>query len=76
MDDATYTVPKHDWRKTKFLGAKMEKKLDYISLFPDRLFPRHDQLTKIFAKKKNTVPGPEHYDTTRNWVKKSGKDYE
>ena len=76
MDNSYYSIPTYDWKKTKFLGAKMEKKLDYIFLFPDKQFPRHDQLTKVFSKTKIDTPGPERYETTRNWVKNFGKDYD
>ena len=34
------------------------------------------ELTKIHLKKKHEVPGPEHYDMRKNWVKKSPYDYE
>ena len=76
MDDSTYTVPKYDWNRTKFLGEVRDKKLNYIMLFPEKLHPRQDQLVKIFAKKKHDTPGPERYDMTLNWSKRSGKDYE
>ena len=77
MDDATYKLPKYDWRpSSKFLGNVNSAKLDYIQLFADRLNPRHDQLTKIYAKRKHNVPGPQAYDTTRNWAKKPRHDYE
>ena len=76
MDDQAYKIPVYDWKKTKFLGIKNSKKLDYIMLFPEKVHPRPEELTKIYAKKKHDTPGPERYDMIRNWVKKTGHDYE
>ena len=45
-------------------------------LFPEKVHPRPEELTKIYAKKKHDTPGPERYDMIRNWVKKTGHDYE
>lgn len=75
MDNSIYNVPKFNWSRTKF-SENRQKKLDYISLFPEKVYPRPEELCKIYAKKKLTVPGPEVYDMTKNWSKKSPHDYE
>ena len=75
-DDNAYRIPVYDWKKTKFLGVKMQKKLDYISLFPDKQFPNQpEELVKIYEKKKIDTPGPETYELVRNWAKKGNHDY-
>ena len=72
-----YKIPIYDWKKTKFLGVKLQKKLDYISLFPEKQFPNQpEELVKIYEKKKIDTPGPETYDMVRNWAKKGHHDYE
>ena len=76
-DDKVYKIPIYDWKKTKFLGVKLQKKLDYISLFPEKQFPNQpEELVKIYEKKKIETPGPETYDMVRNWAKKGHHDYE
>ena len=75
MDDSFYKVPIYSWSKTKFSDHR-SKKLDYINLFPEKLHPKPEELTKIYARKKLFVPGPEVYDMTKNWSKKSPHDYE
>ena len=75
MDDAFYKVPKFSWSRTKFSESRT-KKLDYITLFPEKVNPPPEQLVKIYAKRKHDVPGPEYYDMTKNWSKKSPHDYE
>ena len=76
LDDEAYVIPKYCWKKPKFLGESREAKLDYISLFPEKTHPNEGELTKIHAKRKNATPGPNHYELTRDWGKKSAHDYE
>lgn len=75
LDDKVYRVPQYDWKKTKFLGQKWSKKLDYIYLFPEKYHTRPEELVKIHAKRKLTTPGPEHYDMIKNWSRRGGLDY-
>ena len=76
LDDNAYRIPVYDWKKPKYLGVKMQKKLDYICLFPEKVHPKPEELVKIHAKKKIDTPGPETYDMVRNWAKKGFHDYE
>ena len=75
MDDSNYVIPTFSWRRTKFNEIK-SKKLDYITLFPEKLHVEPGQLIKIYAKKKHDTPGPTEYDMTRNWTSKSGQGYD
>ena len=71
LDDEAYVIPKYCWKKPKFLGDSRQAKLDYINLFPEKTHPNEGELTKIHAKRKNTTPGPNYYETTHDWAKKS-----
>ena len=75
FDDKNYVVPIFNWRKPKFIESR-SKKLDYIYVFSDKQVFTPEKLTKVFTKRKHTVPGPEHYDMIRHWGKRSTKDYE
>ena len=75
MENSDYVVPLHSWSKPKFSESR-EKKLDYISVFAEKVSVEPGKLTKIFAKKKHTVPGPEVYDMTINWSKPSTNDFD
>lgn len=69
-------MPQYSWNKIKYLGDTRSAKLDYVCLFPEKMNPREGELTKIHARRKNNLPGPCHYELTRNWAKKSMHDYE
>lgn len=69
MDDSIYKVPTFSWKKPKFSNSRV-KKLDYISVFAEHPVVEPGKLIKIFAKKKHTVPGPDHYDMIQNWTKR------
>ena len=45
-------------------------------LFPEKQYPKPEELNKIWAKKKIDTPGPERYEMVKNWVKKTGHDYD
>jgi len=75
MDDSNYVIPKFSWSRTKFNEIR-EKKLDYITLFPEKLHVDPSKLIKIYAKKKHDTPGPTEYDMTKSWVKKGGQGYD
>lgn len=70
-----YVAPKFSWSKPKFSESRV-KKLDYIAVFAEKTIVEPGKLVKIFAKRKHTVPGPEHYDMIKDWSKKPAMDYE
>ena len=76
LDDASYVVPTFNWKKTKYADTRT-KKLDYIKTFTDKgAINEYTQLRKVFEQKKITQPGPNHYELTKDWGKKSPYDFE
>ena len=76
LDDASYVVPTFDWKKTKYADTRT-KKLDYVKTFTDKgPINEYTTLRKVFEQKKNTEPGPNQYELTKDWGKKSPYDYE
>lgn len=57
MDDSSYKVPVYSWSKTKFSDHR-SKKLDYINLFPEKLHPKPEELTKITQEKSYSCLAP------------------
>jgi len=47
LENSDYVVPLHSWSKPKFSESR-EKKLDYISVFAEKVIVEPGKLTKIF----------------------------
>ena len=58
LPNESYCIPKYSWRNPKF-NCNNEKKLDYVSLFSERVKPDLN-LIKIHPRRKTdvTAPGP------------------
>ena len=75
LDPELYIAPKYSWKKPKFSETR-SKKLDYICLFAEKIYPKLGELTKIHYKRKHEFPGPEYYDMTRDWTKNGPFDFQ